>query len=105
MQVALRATAEWLEEVERVLGGEPLLIPVGGGFRCLSYADTVEEGIPGLDYHREGMATDFTLQQHSPAQAQRHLVRHLGKLVAVLVSFPGYTHIARPPAEPLRWRP
>lgn len=101
----LQATAEWLEEVERVLGGDPLLILVGGGYRCPEYAATVEEGIPGPDYHQQGLAVDFTLEKHSPVQAQRHLVRHLGKLVAGLASFPGYTHITRPPAEFLKWRP
>ncbi len=104
-EAQLRETARWLEEVEAVLGGDPLLIPSGGGWRCPEFAAECDEGFPGPDDHAQGWAADVVLRFHSPAHVQRHLVRQLGRLLSGIASLPGCTHITRPPAEPLRWRP
>ena len=88
-----------------MLGGEPLLVVSGGGWRCTEYAAAVHEGLPGPDYHTQGLAVDITLKDLSPAQVQRHLVPHLGKLLAGIASHRGFSHLQRSPAQYLRWRP
>lgn len=102
----VRETAAWLEEVEARLGGDPLLILSGGGWRCPEYAAGAPEGLPGTDYHAAGLAADFTMRDFSPAQIQRHLLPQLHKgLLSGLAFLRGYAHITRPPAEYLLWRP
>jgi hypothetical protein len=101
VEQALRETLAWLGEVSRALGGLPILVLAGGGYRCAAYAVEVDE--PAGELHRTGRAVDFCIRDLAPSVVQRTLVSaHYPRLVPEIVSFGGYTHAARREGQPRR---
>ena len=88
----LGCTVRWLREVEVALGGLPVLIVGGGGWRCPEFHGRVAE--PDGAEHLIARAVDIILRDLSPATVQKTLLAHHPRLVSELGSGRGYTHCA-----------
>lgn len=89
----VRETAEWLEEIRRTLGGDP--IHVNSWCRCPSRNKAVG-GATG-SFHKLGLAVDITCKYIRPSDVQDILRDLPGGLGA----YAGFTHVDRGPRR--RW--